>query len=37
MENILSRSQIRTDIDDRQESLGKRIRGKQKQNGFHIY
>lgn len=26
MENILSRSQIRTDIDDRQESLGKRIR-----------
>jgi threonyl-tRNA synthetase len=26
MENNLSRSQIRTDIDDRQESLGKRIR-----------
>ncbi len=26
MENILSNSQIRTDIDDRQESLGKRIR-----------
>ena len=26
IENILSRSQIRTDIDDRQESLGKRIR-----------
>ena len=26
MENILSRSQIRTDIDDRQESLSKRIR-----------